>query len=97
MRAPTLILNMCGTPASAGASEVAASVHGPISRGGLSYPLVGKHIVFDGSRLHGAVPYHGGEAPRGQRRITFLVNLDTADRTTTPHTAGSLALERPTD
>ena len=73
--APTLILNTRGTPASAATSEVAAKVHGPISSGGLSYPRVGKHIVFDGSRLHGAVPCRGGEAPSGARRVTFLVNL----------------------
>lgn len=73
--APTLILNTLGTPASASASEVAAKAHGPIASGGLSFPRVGKHIVFDGARLHGAVPCQGGGAPSGARRITFLVNL----------------------
>jgi hypothetical protein len=73
--APTLILDTHGTPASATASEVAAKAHGPIASGGLSFPRLGKHIVFDGARLHGAVPCQGGGAPSGARRITFLVNL----------------------
>ena len=73
--APTLVLHTRGTPASAAAAEVAKAAHGAVPSGALSYPRQAKHIVFDGALLHGAVPCRGGEAPAGQRRVTFLVNV----------------------
>lgn len=73
--APTLVLHTRGTPASAAAAEVAKAVHGAVPSGAISYPRQAKHIVFDGALLHGAVPCRGGEAPAGQRRVTFLVNV----------------------
>jgi len=47
------------------------SAYGTIHEGMLSYPQLGKHIVFDGQLLHGTVPRPG---ERGER-VTFLVNV----------------------
>ena len=50
-------------------SAVAGAVgalYGSIKSGALSYPRLGKTIVFDGAKLHGAVPAgEGGGAPSG--------------------------------
>lgn len=72
--APTLVLDTAA-PASASTGAVKA-IYGPISSGAISYPRLGKTIVFDGSKLHGAVPpAKDGGAPNGARRVTFLVNV----------------------
>ena len=73
--APTLVLDTAA-PASASAGAVKA-IYGPITSGAISFPRLGKTIVFDGAKLHGAVPPSGGGrgAPAGQRRVTFLVNV----------------------
>ena len=62
--APTLVLD-AGSPAAATQSAVGA-LYGSIKSGALSYPRLGKTIVFDGAKLHGAVPAgEGGGAPSG--------------------------------
>lgn len=71
--APTLILD-AGAPTAA-SPEAVASVYGPVRGGALSYPRLGKTIVFDGAKLHGAVPCPGRGAPAGTTRVTFLVNV----------------------
>ena len=72
--APTLIIDTAA-PRDASAAAIAA-VYGPVSSGGISFPKLGKTIVFDGSRFHGAVPACSGEgAPAGGTRVTFLVNI----------------------
>lgn len=71
--APTVILHArCPTDATPGA---VAKVYGPLSAGAVSWPRLGKTIVFDGSDLHGAVPPRGEGCPSGLRRVTFLVNV----------------------
>ena len=62
--------------------------HGRMDQMWVSYPHMGRHIVFDGQWLHGA-PYHAGLSrpfqttntttapPRDTKRITFLVNVWT--------------------
>jgi hypothetical protein len=72
--APTLILDTMA-PASASTGAVKA-IYGPITSGAISFPCLGKTIVFDGSKLHGAVPpAKSSGAPNGARRVTFLVNV----------------------
>ena len=71
--APTLVLD-AGAPTAA-SPEAVASVYGPVRGGALSYPRLGKTIVFDGAKLHGAVPCPGQGAPAGSTRVTFLVNV----------------------
>ena len=83
--APTLILD-AGSPTAATQSAV-ASLYGPIRSGALSYPRLGKTVVFDGAKLHGAVPCRGGGAPAGQTRVTFLVNVWLGHR---PHAVEAL-------
>jgi hypothetical protein len=71
--APTLGLK---TRAPSSALEAAVQqVHGAVPSGFISWPRLGKHICFDGSLLHGAVPCRGHSAPSGERRVTFLVNV----------------------
>jgi len=65
--APTLVLE-CRNSRKAGHIS---SIYGPIQRGMLSSPCVGKHIVFDGQFLHGTVPKPGEQG----ERVTFLVNV----------------------
>lgn len=71
--APTLVLD-AGSPKAATSTAVSA-VYGPVRSGALSYPRLGKTIVFDGAKLHGAVPPRGVSAPNGSQRVTFLVNV----------------------
>ena len=71
--APTLVLD-AGAPKAATTSAV-STVYGPIPSGAVSYPAQGKTIVFDGAKLHGAVPCKGKGAPQGEQRVTFLVNV----------------------
>ena len=71
--APTLVLD-AGSPSAATTSAV-SELYGPIRGGALSYPKMGKTIVFDGAKLHGAVPCQGGSAPGSSTRVTFLVNV----------------------
>lgn len=49
----------------------------PLSHVYASRPLQGKHLVFDGSLLHGAIPLTQSESisDEDSLRITFLVNL----------------------
>eukprot|EP00747_Dinoflagellata_sp_TGD_P207591 gnl/TRDRNA2_/TRDRNA2_81142_c0_seq1.p1 gnl/TRDRNA2_/TRDRNA2_81142_c0~~gnl/TRDRNA2_/TRDRNA2_81142_c0_seq1.p1 ORF type:complete len:453 (-),score=64.97 gnl/TRDRNA2_/TRDRNA2_81142_c0_seq1:16-1293(-) len=78
--APTLILDR-RNPRSVESGSVAAACYGPIRRGLLSYPRIGKHIVFDGQLLHGTVPLGAPadsdeqKAERAVERVTFLVNV----------------------
>jgi hypothetical protein len=62
------------------------SVEGPITKGWLSHPRIGKHVAFDGRLLHGApatffpplptkLPGDAKRAKHDTRRITLLVNL----------------------
>ena len=71
--APTLVLD-AGSPTAATRAAV-STLYGPIRTGALSYPRLGKTIVFDGAKLHGAVPTVGLGAPAGSNRVTFLVNV----------------------
>ena len=73
--APTLVLDVRSPSASVEATT--ARAHGPVARGALSWPRLAKHVAFDGSLLHGAVPCLGESVPagRGVRRVTFLVNV----------------------
>ena len=71
--APTLILD-AGSPTAATTAAVSA-LYGAIPTGAISYPRRGKTIVFDGAKLHGAVPCVGIGAPSGSSRVTFLVNV----------------------
>lgn len=72
--APTLVLDAKAPKnATKGAIE---QVYGAVPSGAISFPRLGKTIVFDGSKLHGAVPpAKGSGAPNGERRVTFLVNV----------------------
>jgi len=63
--APTLVVDRRNLT---GKADAAAGV---ISKGMLSYPQVGRHVVFDGQLLHGAVLGHGSSG----ERISFLVNI----------------------
>lgn len=65
--APTMVVE-CRNPRQPGSIS---SIYGPIQRGLLSHPRIGKHIVFDGQLLHGTVPQ---PAEKGER-VTFLVNV----------------------
>jgi hypothetical protein len=49
-----------------------SDVYGPVTSATLSFPRCGKHTVFDGALLHGAVPVQ--ERAEGAR-ITLLVNI----------------------
>ena len=72
--APTLVLD-AGSPKAATKSAI-ATMYGPVRSGYLSYPKVGRTIVFDGAKLHGAVPCTGDHgAPAGMQRVTFLLNV----------------------
>ena len=71
--APTLILD-AGSPVASTKAAIEA-LYGPIGSGALSYPRLGKTIVFDGAKLHGAVPCQGQGAPADTQRCTFLVNV----------------------
>ena len=51
-----------------------ADVYGAVSAATLSFPRTGKHLVFDGRLLHGAVPVVADD-PSSSPRITFLVNI----------------------
>lgn len=69
--APTLIVDRRNsrTPAETD------TTFGPIREGFLSYPKVGKHVVFDGQLLHGTVPRKGDPQIDSGERVTFLVNV----------------------
>ena len=71
--APTLVLD--ARPPASSAPSAVAEAHGAVESGGISWPRLAKHIVFDGSLLHGAVPPAGRGAQPGERRVTFLVNV----------------------
>ncbi len=45
----------------------------PISEGAACFPERGRHLVFDGRKLH-AAPLELARAPTSDRRVTFLVN-----------------------
>jgi hypothetical protein len=69
--APTLILDQ-----KAGVDYEDTSVlYGPITTGEISVPRLGKHLVFDGQKLHGAPSILSSPADQGRRRITFLANV----------------------
>jgi len=65
--APTLSLDKRSSPR----PNDAKSIYGPVPRGVLAYPRMGKHICFDGQLLHGTVP---SSEEKGER-VTFLVNV----------------------
>ena len=72
--APTLVLD-AGFVKSSSRSSV-AKAYGTVPGGAISYPRLGKTIVFDGAKLHGAVPCRASSgAPVGSQRVTFLVNI----------------------
>ena len=50
-----------------------ADVYGTVESATLSFPRLGKHLVFDGRVLHGAVPVSA--ATPSEPRITLLVNI----------------------
>ena len=73
--APTLVLDV---PAPPTADAPLDPSQGAIGGGTLSYPKRGKHLVFDGRHLHGAVPTRterAGDVRRGATRVSFLVNV----------------------
>ena len=72
--APTVILDTC-CPSSATTADIESKVYGPITGGAVSWPRLGKSIVFDGSKLHGAVPLTGQGCAVGAERVTFLLNV----------------------
>eukprot|EP00965_Chrysotila_dentata_P187784 6172345-Pleurochrysis_carterae.AAC.3 len=53
--APTMVLEDVPAPTTAGAESV-EEVTGPMKSAFVSFPKKGKHLVFDGCLLHGAVP-----------------------------------------
>ena len=71
--APTLVLD-AGSPKAA-TKQAVAGLYGAIPSGALSFPRLGKSVVFDGAKLHGAVACSGHGAPPGVQRVTFLVNV----------------------
>ena len=73
--APTLVLDV---PSPRLANADPDSCHGAISGGALSYPRAGKHLVFDGRLLHGAVPTRTerrAHVEKGSVRVSLLVNV----------------------
>ena len=62
------------------AASAVGALYGAIPSGALSYPKLGKTIVFDGAKLHGAVPLDSASAPTGLTRVTFLVNARAVAR-----------------
>mmetsp|Transcript_6611 Transcript_6611/g.12455 ORF Transcript_6611/g.12455 Transcript_6611/m.12455 type:complete len:489 (+) Transcript_6611:97-1563(+) len=48
---PTLVLNRKSPPPT---DVEKKTLNGPVDKGWLSYPMIGKHIAFDGRLLHGA-------------------------------------------
>jgi hypothetical protein len=75
--APTVIVHT-RCPVAAIPTEI-ERIYGPVTGGAVSWPKQGKSIVFDGSKLHGAVPPHvptkGQGCAAGKARITFLLNV----------------------
>jgi hypothetical protein len=70
---PTLVLD-AGAAQSSSRGAISA-LYGQVPSGALSYPRLGKTIVFDGAKLHGAVPPRGLCGTPGSTRVTFLVNI----------------------
>ena len=70
---PTLI---CDTRTPVLYDDVSEESYGHVGAATLSAPEVGKHLVFDGRFLHGAVPMEGLVAgSRENPRVTFMVNI----------------------
>ena len=77
--APTLVLEVPSPRrTSREQPDSGHEAHGAIGGGALSYPRQGKHLVFDGRLLHGAVPTRterAADVRRGAVRVSFLVNV----------------------
>jgi hypothetical protein len=78
---PTVILNMTSVDGTHHVPPIAAVGH-------FSYPVGGRHTMFDGRMLHGVLPAPTDGPDSGHTRITLLVNWWT----NTPHAPNCRAL-----